>query len=146
MIVRNTWPSRDFDNRLEKLVTGKLNDIDIIIIGFSRGHSHILASELERKLNLRTFNLSYGETGSHWHYFILKTYLKFNSKSKLIIKVLDVKQEFTSKIKNTRLDRLYPLVKYKYIMDYLIELGEKNHFLSKFLLPISSAYPLSISR
>ena len=134
ILVRNTWPQRDYDNRLEKVITGKLSHTDIVVLGSSRGNSHILASEIQKSFNLNTFNLSYGGIGPIWQSFILESYLKFNTPPKLVIKVVDDNFEFNEKDVEIRLDRLNPLVKYDYIRDFLVDIGEKHHLLSEFFV------------
>jgi hypothetical protein len=129
-------PDRDFDNRLERILEGDLNNKDIIILGTSRGESNILSSEIENHFNLKTFNLSYGGSSLTFQKYILEKYLKYNTNPKFIIKIIDDDFEFKNIARNGnvlefRFDRLYPLTKYGEVRDKLIELGDKNVFLSE---------------
>jgi hypothetical protein len=100
--IRNTMPDRDFDNRLERILEGDLNNKDIIILGSSRGESNILSSDIENHFNLKTFNLSYGGSSLTFQKFILENFLKYNTHPKLIVKVLDDDFEF----KNSDLNQI----------------------------------------
>jgi len=139
LLVRNTIPDRDFDNRLERILEGDLNNKDIIILGSSRGESNILANEIENYFNLKAFNLSYGGSSISFQKFVLEKYLKYNTKPKLIIKVIDDDFEFKThdligQDRGYRFDRLYPITKYEDIREKLIELGDKNLILSNLFI------------
>jgi hypothetical protein len=127
-------PDKEVDKRLELLINGKINK-DIIIVGSSRGARNLIASQLASQINLSVYNLSYPGSNVEFHEFLVRTLVKFNKKPKIIILSVDYPIELTTDpILNFRLDRLYPLVKYDYIMDELVARGEKNKFLSKFFV------------
>jgi hypothetical protein len=130
--VRNTMPERISDNRLERILTGDLNNKDIIILGSSRGHFDVMASDIQNHFNLNTFNLSYKGGSVAFQKFILENYINYNTHPRIIIKVLDDNFEFqNSEVRFIRKDKLSELVKHEKIRDKLIELGEKKLLLSK---------------
>lgn len=136
IIIRNKAPEYDYDRRLEMVLEGNINK-DIIILGSSRGQSDIDVQLIKDSLNTEAvFNLSYGGSTPEFQYFILDQLIKNNQKPKLIIKLVDDDFELMNtglygNPKEFRIDRLYPLVKYKDIRECLYERGEKNELLSK---------------
>lgn len=126
-------PALEKDRRLENLINGEINR-EIIIIGSSRGARNIIAKQIEDSLNLSTYNLSYPGSDIEFHEFLLRTLLKFNEKPKIVILAVDDPNELLpSETINFRFDRLYPLARYSYINEEMIERNEKN-FLSRFLV------------
>ncbi|QAA81280.1 hypothetical protein EI546_05860 [Aequorivita sp. H23M31] len=123
-------PKLEVDNRLEKVINGEVNK-DLIIIGSSRGARNIIASQIEDSLNISSYNLSYPGSDIEFHEFLLRSITKFNTSPKNVILVVDDPYELlpTNHI-SFRYDRLYPLSKYNYINNELIDRGEKT-FLSK---------------
>ena len=125
-------PSSEVDMRLEQIITGKINK-ECIVIGSSRGARNIIAKQIEKGTGLSTYNLSYPGSDIEFHEFLLESLLKFNKKPKIILLALDDPIELLpNECLNFRYDILYPLVKYNYINNELIDHGEKN-YLSKFL-------------
>lgn len=121
------------DNRLEKVITGKMNK-DIILLGSSRGARDIIASQIEDSLQLSTYNLSYPGSDIEFHEFLLKSVLKFNKAPKVVVLAVDYDAELRpSESIKFRLDRMYPLVKYDYIYNEMRERGELN-FLSNYMV------------
>ncbi len=128
----NRTADKEYDKRLETVVQGNFEK-DIIILGSSRGANNILACQLGSEIGLEVYNLSYKGASILFQEFILKTYLKFNKKPKKILLFLDHK--FTLKSDETlkyRYDRLFPISKYNYINDQLIERGKRSYG-SKFI-------------
>ncbi|MFC6098035.1 hypothetical protein ACFPVY_15375 [Flavobacterium qiangtangense] len=125
-------PNYQVDNRIEKLLEGEINK-EVIILGSSRGAMNIMANQLEAQTAKSAYNIAFPGSDVTFHDFILKTLLKFNKKPKIIIFALDSPSELlpTASI-NYRFDRLYPLVKYDYINQELINKGDRN-FTSWFL-------------
>lgn len=125
-------PNYQVDNRIEKLLEGEINK-EVIILGSSRGAMNIMANQLEAQTGKSAYNIAFPGSDVTFHDFILKTLLKFNKKPKTIIFALDSPSELlpTTSI-NYRFDRLYPLVKYDYINQELINKGDRN-FTSWFL-------------
>ena len=129
-----TAPSKEVDKRLELLITGNINK-DLIIIGSSRGARNIIANQIEAKTGLTSFNLSYPGSDIEFHEFLLKTLLKFNKPPKVILLPIDNAAELTqNETIKFRLDRLYPLVKYNYISQELVNRNEKNDKLLKYFM------------
>jgi hypothetical protein len=127
-------PEKEKDNRLEKMITGNMNK-DIIVLGSSRGARNIIAKQIEDSLGLSTYNLSYPGSSIEFHEFLLRSLLKFNQPPKMIILAVDEPGELIDVPSLVfRFDRLYPLVRYKYINDELISKGEENSFFSKILI------------
>lgn len=127
-------PKLEYDNRLELVLQGKMNK-QIIVLGSSRGADNILAGQIEKETGLETYNLSYPGSDITFHAFILETLLKYNKPPKNIILTIDNPSEFSEEeTLNFRLDRLYPLSKYNYINDELINQNEKNIFSKVFCL------------
>lgn len=136
IIVANRSAEAEVDKSLEYLVKGEINK-DIIMIGSSRGSRAIIAEQIEKKTGFSAYNLCYPGSTVEFHEFILRTLLKFNDPPKLIFFVIDDDIYFLHDEARTiifRKDRLYPLVKYPYIREELINQGEKDKFLSKFLI------------
>lgn len=131
--ILNETPKKEYDKRLENLLKGQINK-DIIILGSSKGAGNILAGELQAKTNFSSYNLSYQGSNVNFHYFILKTLLKYNKKPKYIILNIDEESQFIkTKTLNFRDDALLPLTKYNYINEELITKKEISP-LSRFLL------------
>lgn len=125
-------PKKEYDKRLENVIQSKM-DYDLVILGSSRGANNISACQLETKTGLKSFNLSYKGSNINFHNFILETYLKFNKKPEKVILFLDHKFTFIKEPSLTyRYDRLFPLSKYNYINEVLIDKGKKN-ILSRYL-------------
>lgn len=126
-------PKLEKDKRLEYVLNGNMNK-DLIILGSSRGARNIIASQIEDSLNISCYNLSYPGSNIEFHEFILRALIKYNRGPKILLLVVDDPHELLHhKPLQFRLDRLYPLVKYKYINNEMIIRKEKN-FLSKFLI------------
>ena len=119
------------DKRLEYVLEGKMNK-DIVIFGSSIGAGNILAGEIEKAQNLKTYNLSYHGSDAIFHKFLLETLLKFNEVPEKVILVIDNPFYFKKKALTFRNDALKPLSQYSYINNKLIE-NDQNSFYSKFL-------------
>jgi hypothetical protein len=135
ILVRNRVPNLEVDQRLEKVINGKLN-ADIYILGSSRGARNIVAKQIEDELGLSTYNLSYPGSNVDFHEYLLQEILHANKKPQKIILAVDDYYEliaFESSIK-FRFDRLYPLVAYPRVQNELIERGEKNIILSNLFI------------
>lgn len=127
----NTSPNKEVDKRLELVLTGTINK-DIIILGSSKGSRDIIASQLEKELYQSTYNLSYPGSNIEFHEFLLRALVKFNKAPKTVLLTVDNPIELLSDSLITfRLDRLYPLVKYDYVNQELVDRDEKNEALSK---------------
>lgn len=127
-------PGLEKDDRLEKLINGEINK-EIIIIGSSRGARNLIANEIENKTGKETFNLSYPGSNIEFHEFILKTLLKFNQKPNTIILSIDDPTFLLDDISlEFRYERFYPLIKYNYLVQEMIERGEKNYLAKYFAL------------
>ena len=134
IIVENRSAETEIDKRLEYLINGGINK-DIIITGSSRGSRDIIAGQIEKETGLSAYNLCYPGSNVEFHEFILRTLIKFNAPPKFILLVVDDYTElFYDEITTYRKDRLYPLVKYSYIRQELINLGDKDKFLSIFFI------------
>lgn len=127
-------PNKEIDKRLELVINGKMNK-ELIIVGSSRGARNIIASTLEEKTNLSSYNLSYPGSDLEFHEFIVRSLVKYNTPPKILIVCIDNPMAFIpDSILKFRYDRMYPLVKYDWVMDELIEREEKNKWLSKFFV------------
>jgi hypothetical protein len=119
-------PTLEYDQRLEQVINGKINK-DLIVLGSSRGAGNIIASQIEKETKLSSYNLSYTGSNVLFHEFILKSVLKFNKKPKKIILSIDSTHEFIyEETLNFKFDKLYPLSKYNYINNELIDKKERN--------------------
>ncbi|RRQ48837.1 hypothetical protein DZC72_14315 [Maribacter algicola] len=126
-------PSLEVDRRLENLLEGNINK-DLVIFGSSRGARDLIAHQIEDSLNLSAFNLSYPGSNIEFHEFLLESLLKYNTSPKAVLLTVDDPVEFISNESlGFRFDRMYPLAKYNYINNELIEREEKN-VLSRFLV------------
>ena len=119
-------PQLEVDKRLELLLNGKINK-EIIVMGSSRGAYNIIAGQIEKETGKSAYNISYAGSTIQFHLFLLKTVLKYNKKPEIIVLSLDTPDEFLlDKSLNFRLDRFYPLVKYNYINQELINQNDKS--------------------
>jgi hypothetical protein len=119
-------PKLEYDQRLEKVINGKINK-DLIVLGSSRGAGNIIASQIQKETKLSSYNLSYPGSNVVFHEFILKSLLQYNQKPKTIIFSIDNPYEFMEeKSLSFRFDRLYPLSKYNYINQELVNREERN--------------------
>ncbi|GEM_PF-784934 len=135
LLVRDELPKHDtLDNRLEKVFNSEINK-DIILFGSSIGDTDLLPHMFEDSLGLETFNLSFGAAGVTFQKFVLQSLLKNNKAPKLIIKLVTNDSEFYGNSgvndMNFRLDRLYPIIKYKGVRDELMIRENVNPILSK---------------
>ena len=125
-------PNLEVDKRLELLLNGKINK-EVIVMGSSRGAYNVIASQIEKETGKSAYNISYAGSTIQFHTFLLKTLLKYNKRPSIIVLSLDNPHELLfDKTLNFRLDRLYPLEKYNYINQELINQNDKNR-LSWFL-------------
>jgi len=126
-------PGLQYDDRLERVVNGKM-DKDLIILGSSRGARNIIASQIQDSLGISAFNLSYPGSDIEFHEFLLRSLLKFNKAPQVVVLAVDDRAELLQDPSIVfRLDRLYPLMKYAHITEEMIQRGEKNA-LSRFLV------------
>ena len=133
ILLRNTLPKLEVDTRLEKIIKKQIR-ADILVFGSSRGARNIIASQIGDSLHTTSYNLSYPGGDVEFQYFLFKQILKYN-KPKLILLSIDEGSEIAaSNIVKYRYDRLYPLVKYKVILDELIRKKQKNKLLSNFFI------------
>jgi hypothetical protein len=136
IIIAHLSAESEIDKRLELVLQGKMNK-DILIIGSSRGARDILADQIEEETGLSAYNLCYPGSNVEFHEFILRAILKYNKPPKSALLFVDDDTYFYEDKTESiifRKDRLYPLVKYSYIRSELIKLGEKDKFLSQFLV------------
>lgn len=135
IVLRNFSPSVEVDSRLEMVVTGKLN-ADLLIFGSSRGARDLIAEQISKETGLSSYNLSYPASDISFHEFMLRQVIKNkNIKPKIAVLSVDDYFEFLpNKSIKFRLDRLYPLVKYKTIREELIQRGEKSWLLSQIFI------------
>jgi hypothetical protein len=134
LIIADLSAKAEIDKRLEDLINGRINK-DIIIVGSSTGSRDIIAGQLEAATDLSVFNLCYPGSNVEFHEFIVRTLAEFNRPPKLLILAVDDEKELLADPTTTfRNDRMYPLVKYKYIRDELVNRGEKDWFFSRFLV------------
>lgn len=119
-------PHFQTDPRIEMMLNGKINK-DIIVLGSSRGAMNIIASQIEKETGQSAYNIAFPGSDVEFHDFILKTLLKYNTKPKTIIFAIDEPSQFLPSTSITfRRDKLYPLVKYSYINQVLIDKGDRN--------------------
>ena len=119
-------PEKQIDKRIEKLINGKIN-ANVIVLGSSRAAHNVLAEDLEKQTQLKSFNLGFRGSNISFHLFLLQKYLKHNKVPKKIIYVADVPFMFDEKALVFRNDVLLPFVKYSEYRNILIE----NNQLSK---------------
>lgn len=134
IIIRYYSAEKEIDKRLEYLINGKINK-DLIITGSSRGSRDILASQIEDQTGLSSYNLCYPGSNVEFHEFLIKALLTFNKAPSVILLVVDDPEELlVNETVIYRKDRLYPLVKYPYIRDELVRLGDKDKLLSDIII------------
>jgi hypothetical protein len=121
-----TAPHLEVDKRLELLLEGKINK-EVVVLGSSRGAYNIIAGQIEKETGLKAYNISYAGSTIEFHLFLLKTLLKYNNKPEIVILSIDNPYEFLyAKSYDFRYDRLYPLEKYNYINQELINQNDKS--------------------
>ncbi len=134
IVVREITPQFESDKRLERIITGNINK-KILVFGSSRGARNVLVSDIENELNMESYNLSYLGSDIEFHLFLFKKLLKYNQKPEIVILVVDEIEELVDdKYIRFRLDRLYPLIKYKDVREELIARNEKNRLLSNLFI------------
>ncbi len=136
IFIRNESPKLQVDKRLEFILNGQLNS-DVLIYGSSRGARSVIAKVFKDSLNIEAYNLSYPGSDITFHEFLLRTTLNVhgNKKPKSVILVVDDSDELkTAKSLKFRLDRMYPLVKYKLIREELIKRKEKKPIVTELLV------------
>jgi len=136
ILVRDSAPGREVDRRLEMILTGKIQS-DVLVYGSSRGARSVIAKVFTDSLGISAYNLSFPGSDITFHEFLLRTTLatKGNKKPKTVILVVDDSDELkVSKSLKFRLDRMYPLVKYKAIRDELVKRKEKKPILNELLV------------
>lgn len=136
IFVRNASPGLEVDKRLEYIITGQIK-ADIVVFGSSRGARSIIAEQMTDSLGISAYNLSSPGSDITFHEFLLRQLLKNkgNTIPKTIILVVDDSDELkASKNLKFRLDRMYPLVKYKVIREELVKRKEKKPILNEILV------------
>lgn len=134
VIVQNRSAKVEIDKRLEYLLKGEINK-DLIILSSSTGARNIIASDIEKSTGLESFNLSYPGSDVEFHEFLLRALILFNKAPKFLVLVVDDPAELIPEGSIAfRFDRLYPLVKYKFIRDELINRGKMDEYLSRVLI------------
>lgn len=126
----------EVDNRLEKIINGKIA-ADILVFGSSRGARSVIARQISDSLNWSAYNLAFPGSDITFHSFLLELLLKNKSNQipeKIILVVDDADELQKSKSLKFRLDRMYPLVKYKVIRDELVKRKEKKPFVNELLV------------
>ena len=134
IIVAHFSAEAEADKRLEYIINGEVNK-DIIILGSSTGSRDILASQIEDATGLSTYNLCYPGSNVVFHEFIMRTLVKYNEPPEIALLVVD---DYVELIYDEsiifRKDRLYPLVKYKYIWKELSQREGRDKIFSNFLV------------
>ncbi|MCZ7555274.1 MAG: hypothetical protein M5R41_02575 [Bacteroidia bacterium] len=131
LFVMEYSPRTEIDKRLELILEGEMNH-DIVILGSSRAARSIIAGHIDTATGHSTFNLAYPGSDIEFQEFVLRTLLRFNAApSLLVLAVDDADQLRKNEVVKFRYDRLYPLVKYDYILRELIDRGEKNEWIAK---------------
>lgn len=126
----------EVDNRLEKIINGEIA-ADILVFGSSRGARSVIARQISDSLNRSAYNLAFPGSDITFHSFLLELLLKNKSNQipeKIILVVDDADELQKSKSLKFRLDRMYPLVKYKVIRDELVKSKEKKPFVNELLV------------
>jgi hypothetical protein len=134
--VRNAAPGLEVDRRLEWIVTGKM-DADLVILGSSRGARCLIAEQITQSTGTPSMNFSYPGSNVEFHEFLLRqiTENKGNTVPKTVVLVVDDSDELTPSVSlKFRLDRLYPLVKYRAIRDEMVKRGEKIPVVNELLI------------
>jgi len=132
LFIENKSPELEFDRRIEKVMKGEM-DYDLVVFGSSRSARSIIASEIEKKTGVSSFNLSYHGSNTDFHEFVLRMYLKHNRVPKLVILGVDDYNCFLREKTTFRADKLYPFTKYPDIIDELVARGEKIPGISSIL-------------
>ena len=133
LYVRDSAPEREIDKRLEMILTGKIQS-DVLIYGSSRGARSVIAKVFTDSLGISAYNLSFPGSDITFHEYLLRLTIesKGNKKPKTVILVVDDSDELkVAKSLKFRLDRMYPLLKYKAIRKELVKRKEKKPILNE---------------
>lgn len=136
ILVRNASPALEVDKRLEMIITGKIH-ADVVFMGSSRGARSMIATQFTDSTGISAYNLSFPGSDITFHEFALEQLLKTegNTKPKTVVLVVDDSDELkTSKNLKFRLDRMYPLVKYKVIRKKMVQKKEKKPVINELLV------------
>ncbi len=136
LYVRNVGPELEVDKRLEYIINGEIN-ADLLIFGSSRGARSVIASQITEKTGVSAYNLSYPGSDITFHEFLLRLLLQQpgNRVPETIVLVVDDGDELRpSKNLKFRLDRMYPVVKYKVIRDEMVRRKEQKYIVNELLI------------
>jgi hypothetical protein len=134
IIIANKSAEAEVDKRLENLIKGKINK-EIIVLGSSRGSRDIIAGQIEDSTGLSAYNLCYPGSDMEFHEFLLRTLVKHNESPDYLLLVVDDDIAFLPAERTAfRLDRMYPLVKYRYVIEELVTRGEKDRVFSSIFI------------
>ncbi len=124
-------PNFEVDDRLEKILEGKINS-NIIITGSSVGARGILAEKITDETSFSAYNLSYPGSDITFHEFIIKNYIANNTVPQKILLTVDEVIFKADRSLKFRLDRCYPLLKYPVIKKIVAHKEQKNKYLAKY--------------
>lgn len=131
IVFKDYSADKEIDKRLELVLTGKMNK-EIIILGSSRGANNIIAGEIEKELGETAFNLSYPASDVTFHDFLLRALVKYNKPPKTLLLAIDDPLELLpTNTQVFRFERLYPLVKYDFVNQEMVDKGVKNKLVSE---------------
>lgn len=126
--------ARQYDKRLEMVLTGNMNK-DLIVIGSSRATGGVLAGEIEDSTGLSTYNLAYVGSNIQFHEFIVRSLLKHNEAPQAVVLVVDDPVELWEHDKSVfRYDCMYPLVYFDQVTNELVDRGQKSVLAKYFAL------------
>ena len=75
IFLREKSSKLEVDNRLEKIITGKIK-ADILVFGSSRGARSVIASQISDSLHTSAYNLAFPGSDITFHSFLLEQLLK----------------------------------------------------------------------
>lgn len=131
IVFKEYSADKEIDKRLELVLNGKMNK-DIIVLGSSRGANNIIAGKIEKELGKTAFNLSYPASDVTFHDFLLRALVKYNKPPKVLLLAIDDPLELLpTNTQVFRFERLYPIVKYDFINQELVDKGVKNKVVSE---------------
>lgn len=127
----NQLPNFEVDNRLEKVLEGKINS-NIIITGSSVGARGILAEKITHETPFSAYNLAYPGSDITFHEFVIKTYIANNAVPQKIILTVDEVIFKDDRSLKFRLDRCYPLLKYPVVRKIVAHKELKNSCIANY--------------
>lgn len=133
MILLKIARSQQFDNRIGLIIEKKI-DAEMFILGSSRAARNLIAEDITKITNIKTYNLGFPGSSVEFHNFIIKLLLSNGYLPKYVTLVVDDDNQLIENNSiNFRKDVLWPYVDNELIYEKLTE----NHKVDNKILDYS---------